>query len=146
MIRSYLGICRRDIKHYHKDNNKFKKLRHIIRGYLYARHMINHTFDFDACNEELLSINIDVSNNFQLREYENSISLLRDELNAKFENKVLGYSQHFNVKRGIELSNDIYELCKSSLFLECQEYINESNINELYINAYENWVEYGNKI
>ncbi len=144
MIRSYLGICRRDIKYYHKCENeydKIKKLRHIIRGYIYAKTMVSHVFDFAACNYSLLDIDIDISNKFQLRKYEDHISKLREELTEKFNNKTLGYSQNINVEYGVKLSNDLFNFTKTDKFKEKQEILKDFDMT-MFIDSYENWVNY----
>lgn len=144
MIRSYLGLARRDIKHYHKqkdDYNRKKRLGHIIRGYIYARKMIDHHWDFETANRELRSIELDVSNNKMLRKYETKISELRLELSEKFNGHTLGYAQHIDVESGIKLNNSIIELCNSTDYREKQNHLVGFEMSK-FINAYENWVEY----
>jgi len=144
MIRSYLGLCRRDIKYYNKcetDYDKTKKLRHIIRGYIYAKKMVSHLFDFNACNDTLLNIKLDISTNIQLREYEKKISDLRNELTEKFNNKTLGYAQNINVEAGIKLNTNLCNFMKTNEF-KVKQYILKDFDMEMFINSYENWVNY----
>lgn len=142
VIRSYLGLCRRDIKHFYKeasDRDKKKRLGHVIRGYIYAKHLINHTFDFDACNEEFKAIEIDISNNDQLKEYDNKVSMLRDILNEKLNSKTLNLPQHMAVDDADKMTEDIVNFCTSSYFDSKQ--VKGMNMN-LFNNAFENWVKY----
>jgi len=144
MIRSYLGLCRRDIKYYNKcdtDYDKVKKLRHIIRGYIYAKKMISHNFNFKECNDTLLNIKLDISTNIQLREYEKKISDLRNELTEKFNNKTLGYAQNINVEAGIKLNTNLCNFMKTNEF-KVKQYILKDFDMEMFINSYENWVNY----
>ena len=144
MIRSYLGLCRRDIKYYNKcetDYDKTKKLRHIIRGYIYAKKMISHNFNFKECNDTLLNIKLDISTNIQLREYEKKISDLRNELTEKFNNKTLGYAQNINVEAGIKLNTNLCNFMKTNEF-KVKQYILKDFDMEMFINSYENWVNY----
>lgn len=144
MIRSYLGICRRDLKHYHKcktDAEKIKKLRHIIRGYIYARDMLYNQWNFDLANTELKSIALDISTNKQLRQYESAVSGLRDELNERLNSKTLGFAQTFDVESGKELTDKMIQYCKSDRFKSLQNNIKDFDMN-YFINSFENWVEY----
>ena len=149
IIRSYLGLARRDVKHYHKANTeelKKKRLGHIIRGYIYAKDMIHDQFNFKIANCQLKIIldNLDVSNNKTLKEYDAAISNLRDELNEKFNNKTLGLAQHMNIKGASGLTYCMNYFCRSNddtYFNEKQKHLNEFDMS-YFINAFENWVEY----
>lgn len=144
IVRSYLGFARRDIKHYHKykdEYNRKKRLRHIIRGYIYARDMISGNFDIDVANYELRGIELDVKTNHMLRKYEKLISDLRTTLNEKFNNKTLGLAQHFNVNSGKEFTKDLIEFCDSDTFTCRQSILDEFDMSD-FINSFENWVEY----
>lgn len=144
IIRSYLGFARRDIKHFHKQKdeyNKRKRLGHIIRGYIYARKMLDHHWNFDSANKELSSIELDVSTNTMLRHYETKISELRNELAEKFNNHTIGYAQHINVDAGVKLNKQIIELYKSLFISGKQRHLKNFKTDE-FVNAYENWVDY----
>jgi len=144
MIRSYLGLCRRDIKYYNKcetDYDKTKKLRHIIRGYIYAKKMVSHLFDFNACNDSLLNIKLEISSNKQLRDYEKKVSELRNELTERFNGKTLGYAQNINVEAGIKLNTDLFNFMKTNEFKIKQDILKDFDM-EMFINSYENWVNY----
>jgi len=146
IIRSYLGLCRRDVKHYHKCNNDYdrtKRLGHVIRGILYAQDMINHTFDMNKSHiklkEELLKA--DVSTNFDIRKYEKIVSETRLLLNEKFENKTLNLSQHMNVDDGKIFTIELLDFCKSNNFKIKQDMLKDFDMS-YFINAFENWVKY----
>jgi len=144
VVRNYLGLCNRDIKHYSKYTEKYdkeKRLRHVIRGYIYARDMIKHTFDFNACNEELKSITLNVENDKQIKEYRILVTNLRNELTEKFNDKSLGYAQHIDVTKGIEVTNELLNYCKTNNFLSKQNNLSNFNL-DLFINSFENWVNY----
>lgn len=144
VIRSYLGLCRRDIKHFHKcktDYEKSKKLKHIIRGYIYARDMLHNQWNFELANIELKSIGIDITTNKQLRQYESEISNLRNELNDRFNNKTLGLAQHMDVDSSILLSKFMIKYCSSNRFKSLQKHLSNFDLS-MFCNAFENWVEY----
>ena len=145
-IRSYLGICRRDIKQFHKLKNKYerdKKLKHIIRGYLYAKNMFENNFDFYKCNSELINIEIDSSNNKQLRYYEDLISNLRTDLNYHKDNNLLQIPFIINVDKSYELNSKFIKYCDSDHFKILQNKLNDFNM-DIFINALENWISYEN--
>ncbi len=144
IIRSLLGLARRDSKHFFSaktEYDKEKKLKHVIRGYLYSRDMIDNNFDFDRCNKELLGITIDVSTTKQLKDYDSKISELRNVLTEKFNSKTLGLAQHINVKEGLEISKIFLEYCKSDSFKNKRNILKDFDLSD-FINSFENWVEY----
>lgn len=148
IIRSYLGICRRDIKHFHKcktEYEKKKKLGHIIRGALYAEHMLTYKWDFDAINDRLNTIEINIEDNKQLRDWEKKVSNLRNSLNEQFNNGELKYAQKIDVNGGVELMSKLLNYCKSDKFKSKQNKLNDFDLYN-YINSYENWVNYERNI
>ncbi|MCK9576288.1 MAG: nucleotidyltransferase domain-containing protein [Candidatus Pacearchaeota archaeon] len=144
IIRSYLGLARRDIKHYFKytdDYNKRKRLGHIVRGHIYAKEMLNESFDFAKANAEFKSIKLDVSDNKMLRKYEAIISVNRDWTTKHFNDKTLKYAQNFEVKAGIELTKELCDFCKSDVFKAKQKILSDFN-TDAFIESFENWVNY----
>ena len=144
IVRSYLGFARRDIKHFFRaetEYDKLKRLKHIVRGYLYSVDMINGCFDFNDCNKRLLDIELNVSSNKQLKEYEGLISNLRNELTEKFNGKTLGLAQKFNVEDGIKITKLFTEYCSSESFKNKQNLLKDFDMT-MFINSFENWVEY----
>lgn len=146
IIRSYLGLCRRDVKHYHKANTDYlkkKRLGHIIRGALYASDLINNNFQFDLVNKDFKRIynELDVSNNNELKKYDAHVSNLRNILNEKLNNKTLGLAQNMDIENAMILTNYINAFCASQYFKDKQEYLKDFDMS-YFINAFENWVEY----
>lgn len=144
IVRSYLGFARRDIKHFFRaetEYDKLKRLKHIVRGYLYSNDMINGCFDFNDCNKRLLSIELNVANNKQLKEYELLISNLRNVLTEKFNGKTLGLAQKFNVEDGISITKLFTDYCSSESFKNKQLLLKDFDMT-MFINSFENWVEY----
>lgn len=142
-IRSYLGICRRDIKHFGRcksEYDKKKKLGHIIRGAKYAESMLNLNWDFNNLNKSLDN-DVDVSTNKLLREWTKKVSELRNILNEKFNNGSLGLAQKINVDSGIELTEKLLKYTKSNEFKIKQSKLDNFSLNE-FVNSYENWVNY----
>lgn len=146
IIKSYLGLAKRDIKYFHKadtDRLKRKRLGHIVRGFLYASNIMNHQFDFNSLNEEYKQIlnELNIETNYHLRMYDQLIGICRDELNKRVENKTINLSWRINVEDGIEFNETFVEFVNSELFKDCQKYLEDFNMSE-YINTYENWVNY----
>jgi len=145
MIRSYLGLARRDIRHFSRsktDYLKYKRLGHVVRGYLYSRDMINNDkFNFNSCNDELKNIDIDITTNKMLREYERLVSESRKNLNELFNNGKLNKPKSINVDDGISFNNELIEFCKSDIFKEKQKILSNFNL-DMFVNSFENWVEY----
>jgi predicted nucleotidyltransferase len=146
VIKSYLGLCKRDLKHYYKadtDYLKKKRLGHIIRGYVYANAMIYNNWDFTLVNLEFKNKfdNLDITNNNTLKDFDSGISFLRDELNEKLNTKTLGLAQFMHLEDSTEFTNDLLSFCKSVYFKQKQTHLKDFNL-DLYLNAYENWVDY----
>ena len=144
VIRSYLGLAKRDLKHLSKASDELKKKRlgHIIRGFLYSLDMINKKFNFRLINNELIFIMKDLFFSKEVvSEYEAKINLLRNELNDKLNNKTLGLSQHMNVEDAINITKSLNYFCKSGVFKNCQEELKDFDMS-YFMNAFENWVDY----
>lgn len=143
VIRSYLGLARRDIKHFYKytdEYSKRKRLGHVVRGYIYARDFIKGNFNFESANLELSRINLDVSDSKMLKDYELKISELRDELNFMF-NKNINIAKKFNVNDGIKFNEELIKYIDSFCFSHKQNILKDFNTDS-FINSFENWVEY----
>lgn len=149
LIRSYLGLCRRDIKHYHKAQSEYdknKKLGHIVRGYMYANSMLNGNFDFNNVNEEFRNFlfKLDITTNKQLREYETKISNSREILNERLNNGTIKYPQYMTFENLLKLEKILFNFCKSEEFLTKQKKLINFD-NSYFLNSFENWVDYNNK-
>lgn len=144
IIRSYLGLCRRDIKCFFSSKNDYersKRLKHVIRGSLYAKYMIDKNFDFDKTNDEFRAVELDITTAKQLKYYEAIVSGLRNTLTEKFNAKTLGLAQNMDVAKGILITNKVLEFCKSKSFKDKQAFLSDFSL-EMFINSNENWVEY----
>jgi len=144
VIRNFLGLARRDVKHFYSaktEADKIKRLKHAIRGYIYARDMIAGDFDFSRCNQELLGVAMDHTSNKQIKEYDIKISFLRNELANKFNGKTLGLPQHIDVTEGIKITEEFLNYCKSSGYKEKMGHLKDFDLSA-FINSFENWVEY----
>lgn len=144
IIRSYLGLCRRDIKCFFSaktDYDKEKRLKHIVRGSIYARYMLDNNFEFNKCNDMFRAVEIDITTSKQLKSYEKIVSDLRYVLNEKFASKTLGLAQHMNVESGVKITKDLLDYCKTESFKNKQAFLSDFNL-DIFINSYENWVEY----
>ena len=76
-----------------------------------------------------------------IKEYTQNVSNLRFILNEKFNNKTLGLAQHMNVDGGIILTNQLLAFCNSAIFKNKQKILKDFDLF-LFINSYENWVNY----
>jgi predicted nucleotidyltransferase len=147
IIKSYLGLARRDVKHINKykdDYNRKKRLGHIIRGYIYANQMIEHSFDFNVCNKFFKNIIDDISvseyNNY-LNTYSKNIDELRKELNNKFNIGKLGLPKILNVETAIKIESEILNLCESDYYKDKQMRLKDFDTS-IFIDSLENWVSY----
>jgi predicted nucleotidyltransferase len=144
VVRSYLGLARRDVKHFYSaktESDRIKRLKHAIRGYIYARDMIAGDFDFGGCNQELLGVAMDHTSNKQIKEYDIKISFLRNELANKFNGKTLGLPQHIDVTEGIKITEEFLNYCKSNEYKKKRDQLKDFDLSA-FINSFENWVEY----
>lgn len=153
MIRSYLGFARRDLKHIGKCNTtaeKLKKLEHIVRCSLFASHLINvnefknKTIDFKyICNilKTIIKDYNEIDLNARINFWSKSIDADRIILTAKHDNKTLGLAKLMNVEEGRLLNAMLLTIVGTDLFKEKQNILNNFDMS-LFINAFENWVEY----
>jgi predicted nucleotidyltransferase len=144
VIRSYLGMARRDIKAYLKltnDQAKKKKLGHIIRGGMYAKAILEHRFDIHSINREFRKINIDVSNDGLYIKSEIHINELRKSLNDKLNDRTLELAKSMCVESSRGLDVMLSRIMSSEEFKEKSDILKDFDMT-VYYNAFENWVEY----
>jgi predicted nucleotidyltransferase len=155
IARSFLGFSKRDIKHFSKcstEYEKFKKLEHIVRGDIIASNLINCSeyikdkgdIDFYGIMECLIRFK-------ELHYSENAIDVLnrwskfidndRKLLNEKLDNKTLGLGKIMKYEDGVLLNNLLLDFMYSYEFKHKQAVLNSFDM-DLYINAFENWVDY----
>lgn len=146
--KSYNGLAKRDCKYFGKastNEEKKKRLGHIIRGYIYCD-MINDIFDFNKANKVFINtINkLETENSVNTQTvaiYKNLIIEQREELNNKLNNKTLNLAQNMYVENAIMLNQSLNIFMKSSIFKNKQVKFTNTDM-KLFINAFENWVTY----
>ncbi len=148
IIRSYLGFARRDIKYYYKTKTEYEKkkqLEHIIRGFLYSYDLIHTNFKFKLINLNLKDKikDLDVNTNDVLKKYDFCITNTRIDLNERLNNNTLGLAKIIRTDDAKIINDQLLDLQTTDYWKEKKEYIADFNMN-LFINAFENWVEYEN--
>lgn len=154
MIRSYLGFARRDLKHIGKCNTtaeKLKKLEHIVRCSTFASHLMsvndfpNKSIDFkficDLLKVFIKEYSTETDLNSRISFWSKSIDNDRIKLTAKHDNKTLGLAKLMNVEDGRLLNAMLLSIVGTDIFTEKQNILNNFDMS-LFINAFENWVEY----
>jgi predicted nucleotidyltransferase len=145
IIRSYLGMARRDLKMIGNELEevKNKKLIHAIRGYFFAKSIMEN--NFNLINDELILIANDIrTRNFKqnwsiVEEYNKKISSLREELNLNIQNKSLILPKLIEPKNAKLLDDKIFNLIKSENWLNKK--IKNFDLS-YYYDTFENWVVY----
>lgn len=111
IIKSYLGLAKRDLKFWMKDTNRGdkhtvdtnKKLSHFVRGVIYANSLLNNVFTMDLSTtnsynnyftdyEMLYNIKHGISENFFdkiVKYYTTLMNDVRDELNNKLNSRTI---------------------------------------------------------
>ena len=149
IVRSYLGLARRDGKAYFKQSDdayQQKRLIHIIRGYYFAKSIINHNFKLvdDTILEEAKRVR-EISNPKARKEilsdYLNKVDGLRNELNEMLNNKTLNLPQYMNPSSQKLLDVVLDLIMNSETYIEKQKLGGIRDLDVFY-NANENWVSY----
>jgi predicted nucleotidyltransferase len=141
IIRSYLGFAKRDLKMMNSSDNPLKKMSHAIRGYYYAKSLVNKD-KFVLRNEEWLNVDINEDNLKTLKEeYTNKVNDMRLSLN---NGNTLDCPKYFDILKQKELTEYIVNLVNGDPydFKEDNLHKYEQMIMEMFYNANENWVEY----
>jgi len=149
IVRSYLGLARRDGKHYYKDTSndaQKKKLIHIMRGYYFARNIMSNIFnvkDSEVIDNARVLRTIDSLTERKkfLKLYLDSVSGLRDLLNERLDNKNLGLAQFMSVDHQRSLDECLIMLFKSNRYIDKQMILGDVDLSPFY-EANENWVQY----
>lgn len=149
IVRSYLGLARRDSKAYLKhsdDAYQQKRLIHIIRGYYFAKSIVNHDFKLidDVILEEakrVRGITDPKERKEVLNYYLDSVNNLRGDLNEMLNNKTLNLPQFMGVEQQIMLDTSL------NMIMESAEYKQKKRLGGIYdltpfYDANENWVSY----
>jgi predicted nucleotidyltransferase len=148
VIRSYLGLAKRDHKHYFKETNhrtQLKRIIHIYRGYYYAKTLMDKSFTL--LNKDVLSIAKEVrttsENDFtKKKEYLtnaiNLISISREELNNL---KIGTISKNMDIISSSLIDKGLNDLMNKEEFKYKQDILKDFDMSVFY-NAFENWVSY----
>ncbi len=154
IIRSYLGLSRRDFKFYFRENtdrDRKKKLSHMFRGYFFAKSILSD--NFSLIDEVLLnkikdvrSTNWSIFNSKDLDVYASEAmgltSLLRDELNKRLNDKNI--IKVMSIDNQVILNNNLKVLFNSHTYVTKKSLLNIENesIKKQIYDANENWVSY----
>lgn len=146
VIRSYIGLCRRDVKHFNKYNTDYEKQKrfgHIVRGVIYTRAFLTGHFDFNVVNAELRETikGIDYNSGKELRVYSAEISSLRELLTKYCNENTLRLANNVNVDMAIVFNNQFLQMCNSEVFRTKQQQLINFDMS-MFIDSYENWISY----
>lgn len=151
IIRSYLGMCKRDNLHYFKKTDhrdQLKTIIHIYRGYYFAKSIMNN--DFKLVNSDILSISNEIrqigENDFKSKkEYLTKSSLLvsdlRNELNQYLNLKTLDMSKNMDINSQVLLDINLNTLINSDTYIENKNILKNFDMTCFY-DSFENWVSY----
>lgn len=145
IIRSYLGMARRDLKMVNSEPEEVrnKKLIHSIRGYFFAKSIIED--NFELINYDLIDIAYDIRTktfreNYKIvEEYNNKINDLREKLNLDIQNKRLILPKLIEPNKSKLLDEEIFKLIYSNNWLNKK--IKNFDLTYFY-DTFENWVSY----
>jgi predicted nucleotidyltransferase len=149
ILRSYLGMCRRDMKYLNKgdtERDKNKKLGHILRGYMFAKSVLNKSFSSIITGELLDEIKTIKSFNSKERheralELTEAVSNLRNDVNEKLDHDKLGLATYMSIEDQTLLDSKMKDLIDSDVWknkevksLGLLKYIYDVNENDLTYN------------
>lgn len=151
IVRSYLGLARRDVQYYHKKEThrqQIKALGHIWRGYFFAKSILDGTFSL--INNDFLEIFSQLKQigetDFKekkrwLSDGQKLVTELREELNHKFNNNNLALPKFMSVPNQSKLDKNISDLTKQSVWVDKQETLSYFDLT-LFYDAFENEISY----
>ena len=153
IMKSFLGLCNRDIRHFGKadtDRKKKKQLMHIIRGYTFAYHILqygeNEMFTFKEICETLQMINerlnMDICNKI-VKDYGQKMADCRLIMNDRLDRKVLGLPKYMTVVDIGYIDSKLNILMYTAEFQDKQYMLHNFDM-QYFWNAAENWVSYEN--
>jgi predicted nucleotidyltransferase len=146
VIRSYLGLARRDLKQVSKaetGREKNKKIQHAIRGYLFAKRIYNNDFHLRFSEEELRMLNEVMTFDDYIRRNAaiDTYSVLIDDFRRTI-NKELDegkFTRFMKPDNQLLLDRNIYELITSDVYNNKQ--FNYMDMRMIY-DANENGIKY----
>lgn len=138
IIKSYLGMAKRDIKYFNKatsKRDKIKKYLHIQRGILYSVALLDNHKSFNGDNLLLQTIKKSILNNYDKLNLDNNISTLelqlkdlRLELNDKLENNEIEkvykverfkeFLKEYDKVSSLSYENEIFKSKITDIFLD----------------------------
>lgn len=150
IIKSYLGLAKRDLKYWKRDTTDNKKLSHFIRGIIFANTLINGEFSMDLSKTKTFSLTdyndlelldrikhgtLDYSFEILTTYFEDLMNDLRLINNNNLRDKKIPL--YMDTKRMSLLDSKVLDFTK-----EKADKILELNYSELYYEALENGVSY----
>ena len=151
IIRSYLGFAKRDVEHYVKNKThreQIKTLGHIYRGYYFAKSLIEN--DFKLINLDFLKLfttlkKIDESDyktkKIFLSDAKNLITSLREELNYKYDRKILDIPKYMEIENQKKLDEHLRILINSDDYIYKKNKLKNFDM-EIFYKAFENDINY----
>lgn len=125
IIRSYLGIARKDIREIRKQNNfegEKRKLAHAWRGFRFAEMLLNKKFNC-LISEDLKNEILDIKSIQNKKDFTDKIVLIkeiidqkRNELNTLFNNKSLEFPNFLTVNTQNMLDHHISNLLNKNIW------------------------------
>lgn len=125
VLRSYLGIARRDLKEIGKQNTlkyKASKLAHAYRGYSFARKVMGkeEIFPIDALEKFFIMFYKEIEDEKIISDFRSSldekISNLRRIINEKLDEKTLFLPNFMELEKQLELDKWLLKLKQSDFY------------------------------
>lgn len=160
VIKSYLGLAKRDLKYWNKDTNRgtkhtaetHKKLSHFVRGVMFAKMLINGYFkldldehrtfsEFDYTDLEVLDRlkhgALDYSFSMLVKLVETTMNNLREENTKNLENKNIVLYMNPNIMKELD-----YKVTKFVDDFDKGTEVFRLNYDDLYYTVLEEGVKY----
>jgi hypothetical protein len=151
VIRSYMGMARRDIAYYSKNKTHYEQIKciaHVYRGYYFAKSLMEN--NFNLISEDFLKVYAELKligeTDFGLKKnYLNEIKIkiteLREKLNYNFERNLLIIPKYMKVENQEILDNKLNILMKSDEYIKKKNLLNDFDMR-LFYESYENDINY----
>jgi len=140
VIKSYLGMAKRDIKYFNKEvglRNKQRKLIHIYRGLLFAENIFNGLFTVELNKDKKVlkykTFTSDIEFNNELELLGTEIQYFRNFINFQLDKKLINFYLPVSLQKEIstEYNNIVNSLSSkilpTSIFDTLMEYYYDSN-------------------
>lgn len=146
LIKSYLGIAKRDLKDYNKNKSN-KKAYHFVRGVMFANYLLDGEFTLDLSSRNTFYYDNDYNILEDIRKNgltDNALELfsedlvnLRKRLNKMHDARSI--NMYMDVDRMIKLDHWIDTCYLGSSTVDFEE------VNKIFYNALENGIKYDKK-